>query len=112
MNSPMSWQFNKKSSMLNVMDIITKPETENFAAARQNAVVSAAEAEGLFAGGNSALGARIPSRLLTRAKQRTGITSTTELLAYALAKVALEDDFGAKLAARRGTIPPDIKLHF
>jgi hypothetical protein len=49
---------------------------------------------------------------VTRAKQRTGISSTTELVEYALAKVALEDDFGAKLVARRGTIPPDIKLDF
>jgi hypothetical protein len=31
---------------------------------------------------------------------------------YALAKVALEDDFGAKLVARKGSIPPDLKLDF
>jgi hypothetical protein len=104
--------FNKKLYTLNAMDTNTKSETDDLAAARQQAVVAAANAEGLFAGGNSALGARIPSRLLMRAKQRSGINSTTELVEYALAKVALEDNFGAKLVARKGTIPPDIKLDF
>jgi hypothetical protein len=34
------------------------------------------------------------------------------LLEYALARVALEDDFGAKLSAREGHVPPDINLDF
>lgn len=80
------------------------------AVVRRRTVVEAAKAEGLFTGDNSALGARIPRRLIKRAKERSGITSTTDLVEYALAKVALEDDFGAKLVTRKGTIPADIVL--
>lgn len=78
--------------------------------ARQKRVVAAARAAGLLAGADSALGARIPSALIARAKQRSGIRSTTDLVEYALAKVAIEDDFGAKLVAQRGAIPADIVI--
>lgn len=78
--------------------------------ARRKRVVEAARAAGLLAGGDSALGARIPSALVSQAKQRTGIRSTTDLVEYALAKVALEDDFGAKLVAQKGAIPADIVI--
>jgi hypothetical protein len=78
--------------------------------ARRRSVVATAKAAGLLAGDNAALGARIPHRLVSKAKERSGISSTTELVEYALAKVALEDDFGSKLVARKGTIPADIKL--
>jgi hypothetical protein len=87
-----------------------KPETNDFLIARRRSVVATAEAEGLLAGDNSALGARVPRLLVNRAKERTGISSTTDLVEYALAKVALEDDFGGKLVARKGSIPADIKL--
>jgi hypothetical protein len=50
--------------------------------------------------------------LVAAAKERSGIASDTELLEYALAKVALEDDFGAKLVAREGRIPKDLDLEF
>ena len=73
-------------------------------------MVAAAKAAGLLGGDNSALGARVPSRLLTQAKERSGISSTTDLVEYALAKVALEDDFGRRLVARKGTIPREIPL--
>jgi hypothetical protein len=46
------------------------------------------------------------------AKAQSGIASDTELLEYALARVALEDDFGAKLVSRKGCIPKDIDLEF
>jgi hypothetical protein len=87
-----------------------KPETNDFLIARRRSVVATAKAEGLFAGDNIALGARVPRRLVDRAKERAGISSTTDLIKYALAKVALEDDFGGKLVARKGSVPADIKL--
>jgi hypothetical protein len=34
------------------------------------------------------------------------------VIEYALAKVALEDDYGAKLLALKGTVPADIDLEF
>lgn len=79
---------------------------------RRSAIKAAAEAAGLLAGPTSALGARVPRSLVQSAKARAGVTSTTELLNYALARVALEDDFGAKLAALRGSIPADLDLEF
>ena len=87
-----------------------KPETNDFLIARRRSVVAMAKAEGLFAGDNIELGARVPRRLVDRAKERAGISSTTDLIEYALAKVALEDDFGGKFVARKGSIPADIKL--
>jgi hypothetical protein len=78
--------------------------------ARRRSVVAAAKAAGFLAGEKSALGARVPRQLLERAKEGAGISSTTDLVEYALAKVALEDNFGAKLVARKGTIPSDIDL--
>jgi hypothetical protein len=56
------------------------------------------------------VGGRITSRLLSAAKAKSGIRSQTELLEYALAKVALEDDYGAKLLAMSGTVPDDVEL--
>jgi hypothetical protein len=47
---------------------------------------------------------------LDEAKARTGITSTTDRVEYALAKVALEDEFGTKLVARKGSIPRNLDL--
>jgi hypothetical protein len=89
-----------------------KPTTSNESAAhhRRERVVAAATEAGLLAGGRSPLGARLPQPLIEAAKARTGITSTTEVVEYALAKVALEDDFGAKLVARKGRVPADLKL--
>lgn len=87
-----------------------KAETPEHAATRRRAVVETAKAAGLLMGDNSAVGARIPRRLITRAKERSGIASTTDLVEYALAKVALEDDFGTKLVSRKGSIPADVKL--
>jgi hypothetical protein len=84
--------------------------TNDLGTARRRSVVAAAEAAGFLSGDNSALGARVPHRLLMRAKERSGIASTTDLVEYALAKVALEDDFGAKLVARKGAIPADLTL--
>jgi hypothetical protein len=53
---------------------------------------------------------RVSSRLVEAAKRRAGVSSDTELLEIALSKLALEDDFGPKLVARKGTVSPDIDL--
>lgn len=87
-----------------------KTEATGPAAARRRRVVETAIAEGLLVGDNSRLGVRIHRRLIIRTKEWSGITSTTDLIEYALAKVALEDDFGAKLLSRKGSIPVDVKL--
>jgi hypothetical protein len=79
---------------------------------RQRHMMEWAEQSGLLEGENGRIGGRIRRRLLRAAKERSGISSDTELLEYALAKVACEDDFGVKLLARKGTVPRDIDLDF
>lgn len=79
---------------------------------RREAVSTAARSAGLLAGQTSRIQARITDSLLAAAKARSGITSDTELLEYALARVAIEDDFGAKLLARKGRAPSDVDLEF
>ena len=88
------------------------PLTTESIARRRASVVAAAKEAGLLGGANSHVGARVPQHLLDEAKARTGIASTTDLVEYALAKVALEDDFGAKLVRRKGRIEPDVDLEF
>ena len=79
---------------------------------RREAVSTAAHSAGLLEGQTSRVQARITHLLLEAAKARSGITSCTELLEYALARVAIEDDFGTKLVARKGRAPADLDLEF
>lgn len=63
---------------------------------------------GLLDGENGRIGGRVRCR---NGRQRdVWFGSDTELLEYALAKVALEDDLGAKLVRRKGRIANDIDL--
>lgn len=79
-----------------------------------NRVLETARAEGLIpqADKDAKVSGRIHRRLLEAAKQRTGIRSETALIEYALAKIAIEDDFGAHLARLRGTVAKDADLEF
>lgn len=79
---------------------------------RRENVFAAANLAGLLGGVRRAVGARVPEPLIDAARMRTGLTSTTEVIEYALAKLALEDDFGAKLVARRGRVPKSLDLEF
>ena len=56
--------------------------------------------------------ARVSKTLLTAAKRRAGTSSDTELVEYALARVALEDDFGDRLFRYEGTVPQSVDLEF
>ena len=82
------------------------------AQSRRERVAAAASEAGLLGGTRGSIGARVPQPLIDAAKARTGLTSTTEMIEYALAKVALEDDFGAKLVARKGQVAKDLDLEF
>ena len=91
----------------------TEPEPNGGPASlRRWTVIDTARRLGLFGGENGRIGGRVRRGLAAAAKQRSGISSDTELLEYALAKVALEDDFGARLVAREGRIPKDLDLEF
>jgi hypothetical protein len=72
---------------------------------RQAAILRAAEARGLLGSKDRHLGGRFSDTLVEAAKRASGITENTDLLTYALVKVALEDDFGERLLARKGRVP-------
>lgn len=71
-----------------------------------------AKAAGLFDGEAGRIAGRIRQPLIDAAKSRSGIASDTELLEYALARVALEDDFGHRLNALAGSVDPELDLEF
>lgn len=76
-------------------------------------IVAAARAEGLGGGTKTyVLRGRMDERLVAEAKRRTGIDTETALIEAALAHLALADDYPAKLARLRGSVPPDVDLEF
>lgn len=79
---------------------------------RRQSVIDTARRLGLLGGENGRIGGRVQRDLVAAAKEKSGIASDTELLEYALARVAIEDDFGAKLVRRKGRIEKDIDLEF
>jgi hypothetical protein len=88
------------------------PSHAEIATARRTAVLAAAEGFELLSGERRQVAARVPTRLLEAVKAQTGLTSTTHILEYALAKVAIEDDFGPKLLELKGAVSPDLDLEF
>ncbi|AEO49485.1 hypothetical protein F11_15115 [Rhodospirillum rubrum F11] len=80
-------------------------DQDRIAGERRQAAYDAAADEGLLGIKDVTIGGRVPSRLLAAAKKRSGAGNTSELLLYALAKVAIEDDFGPRLLARKGQVP-------
>lgn len=79
---------------------------------RRKVVLATVKDAGLLVGESSRIAARIRKPLIEAARARSGIKSDTELLEYALACVALEDNFGEKLLELRGTVPRELDLEF
>jgi len=73
-------------------------------------ILAEARQQGLIGARDRTIGGRVPSALVEAAKTRSGIQSDSELLLYALSKVALEDDFGPRLLALKGSVPKDVAL--
>lgn len=76
------------------------------------AVMKAADDAGLLKGKSARIGGRVSPALLKRAKKRTGIATDTDLIEFALANVALDDDFGEVFSKIEGTVDPSLKLGF
>jgi hypothetical protein len=72
---------------------------------RRAAIMRAADELGLLGPAERGLEGRFSGALIDAAKRISGIKADAELVTYALAKVALEDDFAEKLLARWGTVP-------
>ena len=77
-----------------------------------SAVIERAREMGLMASGTKQVGARLPTKLLEQARRRTGITSTSDLLSFALANVAVEDNFANAFIAARGKLDPSLDIGF
>lgn len=81
------------------------------AQARNKLVLDQARAAGLIGPArDSRLSGRVPAKLIEAAKQRAHVTSDTELLVLALSRLVLEDDFGARLVERKGSVPAELDL--
>ncbi len=72
---------------------------------RRAAIVRALGERGLLGPQERAITGRFSEALIEEAKRVSGITENTELLTYALMKLALEDDFGERLIERKGRVP-------
>lgn len=87
-----------------------KRATPSVMAARVALTLGTAAAAGLTAGKKEKrLSGRAHEQLFEAAAARSGLDGS-DLLEYALAKVALEDDFAEKLNSLEGTIARDIDL--
>jgi len=80
--------------------------------ARVTAVMTAAERSGLMGEKRGRIGGRISPALVRQAKAQTGIATDSDLIAFALASIALEDRFAESFRAVRGTVDPDLDLGF
>ena len=79
---------------------------------RIEAVLSAAQRTGLLGEKRGRIGGRVSPALVARAKQRTGIDADSDLIEFALASIALEDDFAEAFRKARGKVDPDLDLGF
>ena len=97
------------------MTLDADTKVENLAASvalrRRDLVLQQARQQGLVGEEKDArISGRVRRRLIDAAKLRSGLTSDTDLLEYALARLALEDDFGTLLVRRKGSVPEDVDL--
>jgi hypothetical protein len=87
-------------------------ETQRAGRERFESVMQAAARSGLLEKKSSRIAGRVSPTLVEQAKRRTGIEADTDLIAFALANVALEDNFAEAFKAARGKVDADLKLDF
>lgn len=80
--------------------------------ARVEITIQAAERSGLMTEKTGRISGRVSPALVAQAKRQTGIETDTDLIAFALASVALEDNFATAFKASRGAVDPDLELGF
>lgn len=91
-----------------------EPATSHFVVskARFEAVMQAAEKCGLLSEKGGRIGGRVSPALVKQAKLQTGIETDTDLIEFALATVALEDNFADVFRESRGKVDPKLTLGF
>jgi hypothetical protein len=103
-----------KASLRQIKTTHREPKTGKFVAskARFEAVMRAAEASGLLNEKGGRIGGRVSQALVRQAKRQTGIETDTDLIEFALATVALEDNFADVFKESRGKVDQNLKLGF
>lgn len=71
-----------------------------------------AEEQGFLETKESRVTARVSARMIAAAKARTGISSDSDLVKFALAQLAVEDPFKKAFRELEGSIDPGIDLEF
>jgi len=80
---------------------------------RNRATLESARAAGLLgAAKNARVAGRVSAELVAAAKRSAGLSSDTDVIEIALAKLALEDDFGVKLVRNKGSLPRELDIEF
>ncbi|WGR90682.1 hypothetical protein MTX26_35070 (plasmid) [Bradyrhizobium sp. ISRA443] len=82
------------------------------AASRVTAIMTAAEHSGLLGEKRARIAERTSPELIQRAKQQTGIATDTNLIEFALASLALDDNFSETARKTMRSVDPDLKLGF
>lgn len=72
----------------------------------------AAEDSGFLSEKSGRIAGRVSPALIRQAKRQTGIATDTDLIEFALATVALEDNFAEVFRKSRGKVDRDLKLGF
>jgi hypothetical protein len=103
-----------KGSLGQIKTVHREPTTGQFivSKARFEAVMQAAEKSGLLSEKGGRIGGRVSPALVRQAKRQTGIKTDTDLIEFALATVALEDNFADVFKESRGKVDPKLKLGF
>jgi len=92
-----------------------KSRSASRASAKQQrvaAVMQAARKAGLLNEKSGRIGGRVSAALVAQAKEETGIKGDTDLIEFALANIALKDDFAEKFKALEGLVDPSLDLEF
>ena len=94
--------------------IARKTTTGRFVVSKEpfEAVMRAAEQSGLLGKKSGRIGGRVSPALVRQAKRQTGIETDTGLIEFALATIALEDNFAETFKDSRGKVDPELKLDF
>ena len=71
-----------------------------------------AQDSGLRSGKGARIAGRVSPELIDRAKTRTGLRSDPELVEFALANIAIEDNFAEVFRELEATVDPDLDLEF
>src|ERR1700736_1340745 len=103
-----------KGSLGQIKTVHREPTTGRFVVskARFDAIMRGAEKARVRNGKGGRTGGRVSPAWVRQAKRQTGIETDTDLIEFALATVALEDNFADVFKESRGKIDPKLKLGF